>query len=144
MKSKVVGCVALVSVNSMFFAQYIVDSDVVGSKCCSSRYDPDYRSARPERDYPPVRDYPSYRARDYPAGDRDYGPPPPRERDYPAYYTPPRDYPPSDRDYLPPRGRDYPPAGRDYQLPRADDFDLAPRRYSSRCPDFFLIAEKCY
>jgi len=102
----------------------------------SSRYDSEYRSARPERDYAAARDYPSYRARDYPGGDRDYGPPP-RERDYPSYYSPPRDYPPSDRDYPPPRGRDYPPGGRDYQFSRADhDLDMAPRRYGSRYPDF--------
>ena len=100
-------------------------------KFCFSRYDSEFRSARPERDYPAVRDYPSGRARDYPVGgDRDYGPPP-RERDYPGYYSPPRDYPPGDRDYLPPRGRDYPPGGRDYQLAR-DDFDMASRRYNSR------------
>jgi len=99
-----------------------------------SRYDSEYRSARPERDYPATRDYPAYRGgRDYPGGgDRDYGPPP-RERDYPVYYSPPRDYPPpSDRDYPPPRaGRDYPPGGRDYQLAR-DDFDMPPRRYATR------------
>jgi len=87
---------------------------------------------RPERgDYPPVRDYPSYRPRDYPGADRDYGPPS-REREYSGYYSPPRDYPPSDRDYAPPRTRDYLSAGRDYQMSRADDFDMAARRYSSR------------
>ena len=105
-------------------------------KHCFSRYDPEYRSARPERDYPTARDYPSYRVRDYPGGgDRDYGPPP-RDRDYSAYYSPPRDYPPSDREYPPPRGRDY-------QLSRADhDFDMGPRRYASRYCEVFLIAKK--
>jgi len=102
-----------------------------GTNFCFSRYDSEFRSARPERDYAAVRDYPTGRARDYPGGgDRDYGPPP-RERDYPGYYSPPRDYPPRDGDFPPPRGRDYPPGGRDYQLAR-DDFDMASRRYNSR------------
>ena len=99
-----------------------------GMKCRFSRYESDYRSARPERDFPATRDYPSYRARDYPSGERDYGLPPRERSDYPSYYSPPREYPPaSDRDYLPPR------SGRDCMPPRADsDFDMPPRRYASR------------